>query len=205
MSRHTRKRITVAAAVGLATAALWLIATIGASARDGHRGHAGGQATPTRIRQQAARKDDGHEGQGEDGEQQGRLLLASTLAPSVPADPAIHGVAAGGLPWVLEHGSVRLTRDGSIRIVLEGLVIPIAHGTFPAGSALPVTTVSASLYCAPDASAAAATTQAVPISATGNATIAETITVPATCLAPIVLVHPNGGAAAYIAASGWSS
>jgi hypothetical protein len=65
--------------------------------------------------------------------------------------------------------------------------------------------VSASLYCAPDLAGAAATTQAVPISATGNATIADMITLPATCLAPIVLVHPNGGAGAYIAATGWSS
>jgi len=68
-----------------------------------------------------------------------------------------------------------------------------------------VTTVSASLYCAPDSSAAVATTTTVPISVSGNATIADTIAVPATCLAPIVLVHPNGGATAYIAATGWRS
>jgi hypothetical protein len=208
VTRNTRKRILIATVVGSAAVAVSLMATVGASARDGHGNdsRAGAMATGSHGGDQAAaRRDDGHNGQGDDGDEQGRLLLTSTLAPSMPTDPAIHGVAAGGLPWMLDRGSVRLKADGSVRIEIEGLVIPIAHGTFPAGKALPVTTVSASLYCAPDASAAAATTQAVPISATGNAMIVDTITLPATCLAPIVLVHPNGGAAAYIAASGWRS
>jgi len=37
----------------------------------------------------------------------------------------------------------------------------------------------------------------------GNARMSGTITLPAKCLAPIVLVHPNGSDAAYIAASGF--
>lgn len=123
----------------------------------------------------------------------------------MPTDPAIHGVAPGGVPWVLDRGSVRLKADGNIRVEIKGLVIPIAHGTFPAGTALPVTTVSASLYCAPDSLATVATTKTVPISASGDATLVDTIALPATCLAPIALVHPNGGATAYIAATGWSS
>ena len=68
-----------------------------------------------------------------------------------------------------------------------------------------MTTVSASLYCAPDASGAAATTNAVPISEDGDASIQETLTLPATCLAPTVLIHPNGGLTAYIALPGWRS
>jgi hypothetical protein len=31
------------------------------------------------------------------------------------------------------------------------------------------------------------------------------VTVPARCLAPVVLVHPNGNPAAYIAATGFTS
>ncbi len=203
MSRYIRKRFTIAATAGLATAALSLMATVEASARDGHGSHTRIQATPTSAVHVAVKNDDGDNGQGDDGNQQGRLLLTSTLAPSVPADPAIHGVAAGGAPWVLHRGSIRLKANGSVRVEIEGLVIPIAHGAFPAGTALPVTTVSASLYCAPDASPAAVTTHAAAISASGNATIVDKVTLPATCLAPIVLVHPNGVAAVYIAATGW--
>ena len=209
MRRHTRKRVLVAGAVASAAALLTLMATVGASARDNRPSRVGAQEAatgsyaPTQV---AARRDHGGDnGQGDDGNDQGRPFLSSTLAPSLTTDPAIHTVAAGGLPWMLDRGSVRLKADGSIRIQIRGLVIPIAHGTLPAGTALPVTTVSASLYCAPDSSAAVATTTAVPISASGDATIRDTITLPATCLAPIVLVHPNGSATAYSAATGWRS
>jgi hypothetical protein len=103
---------------------------------------------------------------------------------------------------VIERGRVRLAADGSIEVQLRGLVIPIAHGTFPANTALPVTTVSASLFCAPDSTGPAATTESAPISADGNARITGKLTLPATCLAPTVLVHPNGGVGAYIALPG---
>jgi hypothetical protein len=53
--------------------------------------------------------------------------------------------------------------------------------------------------------APAATTGSVPLSSSGNARIEDHITVPATCLAPSVLVNPNGSTKAYIAVSGWKS
>lgn len=184
---NARKRL----AIGGAALALALLTALGASAHDGRGGD-----------------DGGHDGdhvanlQRDDNQNNGAIFSAH-LAPSLPTDPAIHGVAAGGLPWVIKRGTVKLDADGRTRVEIRGLVIPIAHGTFPAGTALPVTTVSASLYCAPDASAAAATTGSVPITPDGNARIETTLTLPATCLAPIVLVHPNGGAGAYISATGW--
>ena len=163
---------------GLAALALALTAVVGASAHDGKGKNDGG------------------------GGDHGGAVFAATLAPSQTTDPAIHGVAPGGLPWVLDRGSVRIGSDGRFRADIRGLVIPVAHGTFPAGTAQPVTTVSASLYCGVDTTAAA-TTSSVPISADGDARIDETVALPATCLGPVVLVHPNGGAGAYIAASGW--
>lgn len=133
----------------------------------------------------------------------GGALLHASIAPSVPADPAFHGVTPGGAPWVLTRGEVRLSRDGRFDLVVRGLVLPT--GTF-AGTPGPVTTISASLYCGADASTAAAdTTQQVPISRQGNARIEDrSFMVPATCLAPVILVHPNGVATAYIALDGWS-
>jgi hypothetical protein len=51
---------------------------------------------------------------------------------------------------------------------------------------------------------AADTTQQVPISPTGDARIHDTsFSRPSTCLAPVVLVHPNGLATIYIALDGW--
>jgi hypothetical protein len=134
----------------------------------------------------------------------GAPVLAVSLAPSMPTDPAIHGIAPGGLPWALGHGTVRLNADGRLRIDIHGLVIPIVHTvggtTFPADTPRPVAAVQAELFCAPDGSGAVATTAAVPISERGDARIDARISLPATCLAPEVLVGPSG--AAYIAAPG---
>ena len=143
--------------------------------------------------------DQGRHGRGDDAAK----IFSAALVGSQLADPAIHGVTRGGAPWVIERGRVQLAADGVIKIQLRGLVIPIAHGTFPANTALPVTTVSASLFCAPDSSGPAATTKSVSISADGDAAITDTLTLPATCLAPTVLIHPNGGLTAYIALPGW--
>ena len=130
----------------------------------------------------------------------GEALLRSTLAPSVPTDPSFHGIAPGGVPWVLAGSSVRLKADGELDVRVEGLVLPSL------GTAGPVTSVSASLLCGADAVAGpAATTGTVPLSAAGDARIEATVALPASCLAPIVVVHPNGGTTRYIAISGWKS
>ena len=179
----TRNRSTLVALAAVACAAL--VATVAASADDG------------------GRKGDDHDQQGN--REDAARILSATLAPSMPGDPSVHGVTPGGVPWVLDRGSVKLSADGRIKVALRGLVIPIAHGAFPANTARPVTTVSASLYCAPDASAAAATTSSAPISEDGDARIVDALHLPATCLAPTVLVHPNGGLTAYIALPGWRS
>lgn len=143
----------------------------------------------------AASRDHGGKG-GDDGE--GRTLVRSTLAPSVPTDPAFHGIAAAGAPWVIRSGTVRLKSDGELDARIRGLVLTST------GTAGPVTTVSVSLLCGADAQAGpAATTGPFPLSTAGNARIETRLTVPATCLAPIFVVHPNAGATRYIAVSGW--
>jgi hypothetical protein len=129
-------------------------------------------------------------------------VLDASLAPSQPTDPTFHGVAPGGLPWVLKRGEVKLKAKGKLDLRVRGLVIPVAPAN---GTTGPVTTISASLYCGADSDTTAAdTTPAVPISSNGNARIRDkSFTVPATCLAPVVLVHPNGDPAHYIAVEGW--
>jgi hypothetical protein len=129
-------------------------------------------------------------------------VLAQTLAPSVPTDPTFHGVAPGAAPWVLRSGAVELKRSGRLELSVRGLVIPNPPGD---GTPGPVNTISASLYCGADSDTTAAdTTQQVPIDRRGNARIRDrSFTVPATCLAPVIVVHPNGDAAHYIALDGW--
>jgi hypothetical protein len=128
-----------------------------------------------------------------------RLLLQQHLVGSILSDPQIHTVTRGGLPWQ-GGGDAILTKKGRFEARIRGLIIPSM------GNPGPVTTITISLYCAPDSSTTAAfTTDPVPLSTHGNAFVHQHVTVPARCLAPVLLVHPNGGATAYIAATGFTS
>jgi hypothetical protein len=107
-------------------------------------------------------------------------------------------VKAGGAPWVLKRGAFRLLGNGQVVVQIRGLVIP------ELGTPGPVKTVGAALYCANDMTAAASS-PSVPISETGNATIVSRVALPASCLAPAVLIEPNGSSSIYIATSGFTS
>jgi len=141
-------------------------------------------------------------GKSDHGKRHGAPLIEASLAPSQPTDPRFHGVNPGGLPWVLKRGEVQLSSHGKFTLRVKGLVIPNPPGDGTPGG---VTTISASLYCGADADTMAAdTTEPVPISRRGDARIRErSFTVPSTCLAPVILVHPNGNTATYIAVDGW--
>ena len=128
-----------------------------------------------------------------------KTLLRQHLVGSILSDQPIHGVVRGGLPWQ-GGGDAKLDRRGRFEARIHGLIIPSL------GNAGPVTSITISLYCSPDSSAAAAfTTQSVPLSQQGRARVRQHVTVPSRCLAPVLLVHPNGAAGAYIAATGFTS
>jgi hypothetical protein len=135
------------------------------------------------------------------GKRHGAPLVKASLAPSQPSDPSFHRVAPGGAPWVLKRGEVRVKGSGKLSLRVGGLVIPVAPGN---GTPGPVNTISASLYCGADSDTTAAdTTPQVPISREGYARIRDrSFTVPSTCLAPVILVHPNGDQTRYIAVDG---
>jgi len=146
--------------------------------------------------------DDQGNGTHHSGRHHGSPLLDARLAPSLPTDPTFHGVEPGAVPWVLRRGDVRLKRDGKLKLRVKGLVIPNPPGD---GTAGPVTTISASLYCGADSDDVAAdTTDQFPLSSSGNGRIRDrSFTIPDTCLAPVILVHPNGDPDHYIALDGW--
>jgi hypothetical protein len=180
---HVSRRTAVAA---LAVAALGGSATTAVSAIGHDRG------------QDHRRGDHGRR----DRNRHDETLLATTLAPSVPTTgggPTLNGIAPGGVPWVLQRGAATLSRHGELRAFVRGLVIPPPAGI---GTPGPVTTVFASLYCDGSSTPVGSTPQ-VPLSMAGDASMSGMVTVPAKCLAPLVLVHPNANGAAYIAASGF--
>lgn len=119
--------------------------------------------------------------------------LVAQLGPSVPKDPMVRGTKPGGLPWKLSSGEALLSSNGTAVVELRGFLIP-KKGRGP------VKTVMASLSCAGSQRPAATTKKAV-LSSRGNATIVGSLQLPASCLAPVVLVNPNGLTGTYIASS----
>src|SRR5437867_2560564 len=109
---------------------------------------------------------------------------------------AIRGVNGAGAPWVVSEGQTRLDADGRLRVEVEGLVLA---GSFTN----PVANIRASLTC--EGTNVVATTGAVPLSVPdGDAKIDEMISLPASCVGPIVLVRISGaaGPGSWLAATG---
>ena len=121
----------------------------------------------------------------------GGTLLRATIGGSQPTDPTLFGATPGGAPWVISDGSARVSQGGRLHVEVEGLVIP--------GRGNPVPTLSASLACN---GTVVATTAAVPFNAAGGAQIDAGVALPRRCLAPALLLNPNGNPAVYIAATG---
>ena len=125
----------------------------------------------------------------------GGRLLRGEFVPSLPTDPAIFGVRAGGAPWVLREGEVDVRGDGRIRVELEGLQIPRADGT----KDNPIPAIVASLFCG---GTLAGRTAPQPLSLPGgDAEFRTTIAVPAACDAATVLISPAANTAVYIASA----
>ena len=95
----------------------------------------------------------------------------------------VAGVASGGAPWVIAASEFNLSGNGRIQVEIRGLLISAGPAINTVG---PVTMVSASVVCG---DIVAATTGAVPLSAAGDASIHDTITLPAPCIAPAVLIR----------------
>ncbi len=115
----------------------------------------------------------------------GRTLLKARLAASVPSDPAIFGVVAGGIPWQMADGHAHLGTDGHLRVSVARLIDPVTHMN-------PLPYIAASVYCG---GTLAATTAPVPFSPQGNAQVHATVMLPAFCAAPAVLLNPATGPA----------
>jgi len=123
-------------------------------------------------------------------------ILKSSVDPSVPTDPALHGVEAGSAPWVLERGVIRLASNGHLKVDVKGLIIP------GLGTPGPVTSIDASIFCGNETTPAA-TTGTFPLSGEGDGLIKATVSLPASCQTPAVLINPLGISSIYIASSGF--
>jgi hypothetical protein len=89
---------------------------------------------------------------------------------------SLHGIAGGGIPWVIDEGRAKLFADGRLQVEVDGLVLATTHTN-------PVPTGRAIVTCS---SVAVAQSGPVPFSPTGDAVVDTTVNLPSTCLAPAV-------------------
>jgi hypothetical protein len=142
-------------------------------------------ALVTAVGASARNLDDDDDGGGD--------VLRATLLPSAAGDAAIHGVSPAG-EWRLRRGSVRIERDGELRVDLSRLVLRAS------GRNDSVASVRAALYCS---GTRADVTRSARLSRRGDARIRDELNTPRRCLAPTVLVQPNGNDRVFVAATGF--
>jgi hypothetical protein len=136
--------------------------------------------------------DDGHHGDDH------AKVVNSDLFGSMPDGPAFFEVKPGGAPWVIDKGEAEVRRDGSVKVEVEGLIIPTT-GTNPLNG------IAATVFCG---GKPVGSTKSYPFSPDGDAKFEARLAtrLPSPCLVPAVLLNPapNGtvNPAAYIAAAG---
>lgn len=113
-----------------------------------------------------------------------RQLFTSTMAAIPTGGLVVNGVIGGGSPWVIDQGDVLLTGDGRLIVHVNHLVLASNHTN-------PVATGRAIVTCAGQAPI---TTDAVPFSPSGDATVFATLRLPSPCLAPAVFFAAVTGA-----------
>jgi hypothetical protein len=114
----------------------------------------------------------------------GPKILDARLAGIPTGGLALHGLTGGGAPWIIDAGRAKLFSDGRLEVEVQGLTL--LNGTNPIANGRAIVTCS---------SVAVASSPVVPFSATGDATVATRVQLPASCLAPAVFfsgVLPSG-------------
>ena len=114
----------------------------------------------------------------------GPKVLDARMAGIPTGGLALHGIAGGGVPWVIGEGRAKLFADGRLQVEVRGLVLA-SNGTNPVGTGRAIVTCS---------SVAVDSTDAVPFSPAGDADIDTIVDLPSTCLAPAVFFAGVTGA-----------
>jgi hypothetical protein len=125
-------------------------------------------------------------------------VFKSTIIGSTTPGLTIGGVLAARANWQVTKARIIIRNDGSFTIQLTGLVL--VNGTNP------VDQVAASLVCGGSGGAVAVTSQTFALSVPeGNADFSGQLTLPTSCLAPVVIVRVVGpnGPTVFIAATGF--
>jgi hypothetical protein len=121
-----------------------------------------------------------------DSDGHGGKIIDTSLVGIPVANTTLLGVPGGGRSWTLVRGDAKLWADGWLDIKVNGLVL----GPGPFEGTNPITLGRAIVVCN-DADKVMSDT--VPFSAEGDARVMTQLTLPDTCLAPVIFFGSSGG------------
>ena len=142
-----------------------------------------------------------------------KLLQFNTMVgvprPYTGAANAIRDVPGGGLPWMIEFASGKISPEGDVDALVKGLVFNPNDPEVIARGLAGINTIpnfKAIVSClSKDADGNPITvnvsTGLFPADSAGNAQIKDTVSLPQPCIAPIVFVTSPGGA--WLATTGY--
>jgi hypothetical protein len=132
--------------------------------------------------------------------------FTSSMVGSMPGATA-GGVPSAGAPWTVRQGTASISANGNVSVEISGLLLATGAPANLVGTTGPVIMVAASVVCGGSGGAVGTTSTSgpAPLSGAGNASI-ENLTMPASCMAPVVLVRivnpATGVAGSFIAVDG---
>jgi hypothetical protein len=121
--------------------------------------------------------------------------------PYIGGTNPIRGISGGGLPWVIEFGKGKLSPDGTIDVMVKGLVLDPNDSAVPSDrkGTNPIPNFMTIVSCLSKDADGKPTTENVPTGlfpadTAGNLHIQDTITLPQPCIALIIFVTSPTGA-----------
>jgi hypothetical protein len=121
----------------------------------------------------------------DDDNSSGTLFNFHMLVGNTPG-VTVRGVPSAGAPWIVAQTVVQLDGSGRLHVNIKGLLLDLPGNPLDRTTG-PVTGVQASLTC--EGTNVVASTDVAPLSSDGNAKINEFITLPQSCVGPIVLIR----------------
>lgn len=144
------------------------------------------------------------EAQADDDNRHGKLVRSDMVA-CLHDGTVIGGVNQCGKIWKLAKGEASLSANGHLKVRVNGLVLnDPSTGVFN-GTPDGVTGLVAAVICGGSGGTIAAQTAGVPLSQAGDAKISASITLPARCVAPVIVVREifDGAVGGWLAATGF--
>jgi hypothetical protein len=134
--------------------------------------------------------------------------LTPVHGPEPWSGSAVREIAGGRLPWLLRSGSGSLSRDGHLQVRVRGLVLA-GHSSVPGSmrGTNPFPAFRAVVSCLRadsdgDPAIANVSTGDFPASSSGDADIDARLSLPLSCVAPVLLLTGPGGTEGWIAVTG---